>query len=177
DREISLTDLKDWLQISNKYPRYNNLKQWVIDPSIDEINEKSDLKVIYEPIKRGRRIVALKFTIQTKKNSIKTELNRPPFPHKNKYGKYVHLDKQNPRMSSSEYGNYAKDCLAILENFYSDLDTVTIEDLRNYWVFLETNASFRSKLGTKQDFLIELRKRGYKLVECELMQIDEKQID
>lgn len=74
-------------------------------------------------------------------------------------------------MSSAEWGNYAKDCLAILESFYSDLDAVTLEDLRNYWVFLETNASFRSKLGTKQDFLDELKKRGYKLVECEVVRL------
>lgn len=169
EREISLTDLKDWLQISDKYDRYNNFNQRVLTPAITEINEKSDLKVIYEQIKRGRRIVALKFTIQTKKNVIKTEQKRPPFPHKNKYGKFVKLDKQNPAMSSAEYGNYAKDCLAILENFYSDLDAVTLEDLRNYCVFLETNASFRSKLGTKKDFLEELNKRGYKLVDCELL--------
>ncbi|KGQ39873.1 replication protein [Gallibacterium anatis] len=170
-REIQLSDLKDWLQIPNKYPRYNSFREWVLEPAIAEINAKSDLLVNVEPIKRGRRIVALKFTIRTKRNAIRAELKRPPFPHKNKYGKFVKLDKQNPKMSSTEYGNYAKDCLAILENFYSDLDAVTLEDLRHYWVFLETNASFRSKLGTKKDFLEELRKRSYKLVDCELVEV------
>ncbi|MFC0324062.1 replication initiation protein, partial [Gallibacterium melopsittaci] len=176
-RDIELDKLKDWLQVSDKYSVFYDFKKRVLTTAIDEINKKSDLLVEYHLIKRGRKIVALKFTIQTKKNVIKTELKRPPFPHKNKYGKFVHLDKQNPRMSSAEYGNYAKDCLAILENFYSDLDAVTLDDLRHYWIFLETNASFRSKLGTKQDFLIELRKRGFKLVECELVKIDDKQID
>lgn len=172
EREIKLSELKDWLQIKDKYPAFKDLKKRVITPAINEINAKSDLLVNVEPIKRGRSIVALKFTIQTKKNVIKTEQKRPPFPHKNKYGKFVKLDKQNPAMSSAEYGNYAKDCLAILENFYSDLDAVTLEDLRNYCVFLETNASFRSKLGTKKDFLEELNKRGYKLVDCELVKLE-----
>ncbi|MEH8210460.1 replication initiation protein [Gallibacterium anatis] len=171
-REVSLVELKEWLQISDKYNRYNNFNQRVLNPAINEINEKSDLFVEVEPIKRGRSIVSLKFTIQTKKNVIKTEQKRPPFPHKNKYGKFVKLDKQNPAMSSAEYGNYAKDCLAILENFYSELATVTLEDLRNYCVFLETNASNRSKLGTKKDFLEELKKRGYKLVYCELVKLE-----
>lgn len=170
ESKILVEELRRILQVDNKYPEYGEFKRCVISKSLKDINEKSDLLVDIDPIKRGRSIYALKFTIRTKiKNTSKTEQKRPPFPHKNKYGKFVKLDKQNPRMSSAEYGNYAKDCLAILDNFYSDLDTVTLEDLRNYWVFLETNASFRSKLGTKKDFLEELNKRGYKLVDCELL--------
>ncbi|MEH8109270.1 replication initiation protein, partial [Gallibacterium anatis] len=72
-REVSLVELKEWLQISDKYNRYNNFNQRVLNPAINEINEKSDLFVEVEPIKRGRSIVSLKFTIQTKKNVIKTE--------------------------------------------------------------------------------------------------------
>lgn len=172
EREISLTDLKDWLQISDKYPRYNNLKQWVIDPSIDEINEKSDLKVIYEPVKRGRKIVGLKFTIKPKKETKTIKL-----PNKSSFGKYAKLDRQNPAMSSAEYAIYAHACLKVLDDFYEDIDDVTNEHLRNYWVFLAVNASHKSKLGSKQKMLEELRKRGFKLIDCELVKIDEKQID
>lgn len=176
-REISIDGLKDWLQIVNKYPRYNSLNEWVITPAVKEINEKSDLNVSYEPIKRGRKIIALKFTIKTKKFLCKKELKRPPFPHKNKYGKYVHLDKQNPAMSNAEYGNYAYDCLKILDEYYNKIDDVTPEDLRNYWVFLAVNASHKTHIGTKQNMLDELRKRRFKLVNCELIKLDENQID
>ena len=173
NRTINLEDLRDWLKIEDKYPEFKEFNRCVIKPAIKEINDKSDLLVSVEPIKRGRTIYALTFTIRTKiKNTSKTEQKRPPFPHKNKYGKFVKLDKQNPGMSSAEYGNYAKDCLAILDNFYSDLDAVTLEDVRNYLVFLETNASNRSKLGKKQDFIDEIAKRGYKLVNCELVKND-----
>ncbi|HED4445261.1 TPA: replication initiation protein [Pasteurella multocida] len=170
-RQTSVNDLKDWLQVSDKYPRYNSFNQRVLTPAIAEINAKSDLLVDVEPIKRGRTIVALKFTIKSKKSEVKTELKRPAFPHKNKYGKFVSLNKDNPKMSNAEYGNYAKDCLKILEDFYSDLADVTTEDLRNYWVFLTCNASFKSKLGKRSDFVNELQNRGYKIEKCELVKI------
>ena len=170
-RQTSVDELKDWLQVSDKYDRYNNFNQRVLTPAIDEINAKSDLLVSVEPIKRGRSIVSLKFTIKSKKSAVKIELKRPAFPHKNKYGKFVKLDTQNPKMSNAEYGNYARDCLKILEDFYSSLPDVTTEDLRHYWVFLTSNASFRSKLGKRSDFLNELQNRGYKIVNCELVKV------
>lgn len=180
NQEIEVDEIRRILMLDEKYKEFKVFKRDVLTPSINEINAKSDLFIDVKQIKCGRKIVALKFIIELKEKVVKAELEnnkRPPFPHKNKYGKFVKLDKQNPKMSSAEYGNYAKDCLAILDNFYSDLDTVTLEDLRNYWVFLEANASFRSKLGNKQKMLEELRKRGFKLVDCELVKIDKKQID
>lgn len=171
-RQTSVDDLKDWLQVSDKYDRYNNFNQRVLTPSIREINDKSDLLVDFEPVRRGRAIVALKFTINTKKTATNIVQKRSAFPHKNKYGKFVKLDKQNPGMSSSEYGNYAKDCLRILDDFYTKIEDVTVEDLRNYWVFLASNASFKSKLGKRSDFIDELNKRGYKLIACELVKLE-----
>ncbi|HFC0934937.1 TPA: RepB family plasmid replication initiator protein [Neisseria gonorrhoeae] len=170
-RQTSVEDIKSWLSISDKYPLFKDFKKRVLTPSINEINAKSDLLVDVEPIKRGRTIVALKFTIKSKKSAVKIEQKRPAFPHKNKYGKFVKLDTQNPKMSNAEYGNYARDCLKILEDFYSDLADVTTEDLRHYWVFLTSNASFRSKLGKWSDFLNELQNRGYKIVNCELVKV------
>lgn len=167
ERFITVEDLKKWLQLEEKYDRYNNLNQRVLTPALAEINEKSDLFVEYEPIKRGRKIVGVEFSI-THEKPVKT---RPSFPHKNKYGKFVKLDKQNPKMSNHEYGLWARDCLKILEEHYTDIAKVTDEDLRNYWVFLAGNDSNKSKLGTKEDFLNELKKRGYKIVECELVKI------
>ncbi|MDD0441774.1 replication initiation protein, partial [Shigella sonnei] len=53
-REITVEKLKEWLQVENKYPRFNSLNQRVLEPAITEINEKSDLVVEVEQIKRGR---------------------------------------------------------------------------------------------------------------------------
>ena len=166
-RYITIEDLKKWLQLEDKYNLWAELQRWVIKPSLNEINEKSDLFVEYEPMKKGRKVTGIEFSITYEKPVKK----RPAFPHKNKYGKFVKLDTQNPKMSNAEYGNYARDCLKILEDFYSYLPDVTTEDLRHYWVFLTSNASFRSKLGKRSDFLNELQNRGYKIVNCELVKV------
>ncbi|MFW9339059.1 replication initiation protein, partial [Glaesserella parasuis] len=79
--------------------------------------------------------------------AVKAELKRPPFPHKNKYGKFVTLNRQDPRMSNHEYGLWAKDCLKILEGFYQKIEDIPNEDLLFYWIFLTGNASNKSKLG------------------------------
>lgn len=170
-RQTSLDDLKDWLQVTGKYDLYANFRKWVLEPAISEINAKSDLLVDVEPIKRGRIIVALKFTIKSKKSTVKNEQKRPPFPHKNKYGQFVKLDRQNPKNSSHEYGLYARDCLKILESFYQKIEDIPNEDLLFYWIFLAGNASNTSKFGSKKAFSDELKKRGYKIKDCELEKI------
>ncbi len=173
-REITIDKLKAWLQVEDKYPAFFDFKKRVLTPAIAEINEKSDLFVEVEQIKRGRSIYALNFLISHKQQAVKKSeetVKRPAFPHKNKYGRFVKLDTQNPKMSSAEYGNYARDCLKILEDFYSDIADVTTDDLRHYWVFLTSNASFSSKLGKRSDFVSELQNRGYKIVNCELVEV------
>jgi len=72
-REITVEDLKKWLQVEENYPRWDNFKNRVLTPSIAEINEKSDLSVEVEQIKRGRAIHALHFTIKLKKAVQSTE--------------------------------------------------------------------------------------------------------
>lgn len=170
--KISVLELKGLLGISDKYPVFNDFKRYALAVGIKEINAKTNLSVNVKPIRTGRSITDLEFTIFDKSNSIEVKASRPKFPHKNKYGKYVHLDRKSPKMSSAEYGNYAVDCLKILEEHYKTLEDVTAEDLRNYWVFLSINASNRSKLGSKSTFIEELKKRGYKLVDCELVKLE-----
>lgn len=175
-RQTSIEDLKDWLQVTNKYSLYADFRKRVIEPAINEINAKSDLLVDAEPIKRGRTITALKFKIQVKKNVNKTEQKRRPFPHKNKFGKFVKLDKQNPKMSSHEYGEYARACLAQMEEDYKSfgftISDIPNEDLLHYWVFLTGNQSNKSSFGKRSDFVNELKNRGYKIVDCELVKLD-----
>lgn len=175
-RQTSVDDLKDWLQISDKYSLYANFRRRVIDPAIVEINAKSDLLVSVEPIKRGRTIVALKFTINVKKKAVKVEQKRRPFPHKNKFGKFVKLDKQNPGMSSHEYGEYAHACLAQMEADYKSfgftISDIPTEDLLHYWVFLTGNQSNKSSFGKRSDFVNELKNRGFKIVNCELVKLE-----
>ena len=176
-RQTPLNDLKEWLQVSDKYERYNNFNQRVLTPAIDEINAKSDLLVSVEPIKRGRSIVSLKFTNKSKKSAVKIEQKRPTFTHKNKYGSFVKFDAQNPKFSSHEYAIYAKDCLLKLDSFYEVIDDVPLDDLVHYAKFLAVNESHKSKFGKERDIWAELKKRGYKLSLYELVEIPKNQID
>lgn len=176
-RQTSVEDIKSWLSISDKYPLFKDFKKRVLTPSINEINAKSDLLVDVEPIKRGRTIVALKFTIKSKKSAVKIEQKRPAFPHKNKYGSFVKFDAQNPKFSSHEYAIYAKDCLLKLDSFYEVIDDVPLDDLVHYAKFLAVNESHKSKFGKERDIWAELKKRGYKLSLYELVDIPKNQID
>ena len=172
-REITVEKLKEWLQVEESYSRWNNFKARVLDPAISEINEKSDLFVEYEPIKKGRKVTGIEFSITYEKPVKK----RPAFPHKNKYGTFVKFNAQDPKFSSHEYSVYAKDCLKILDDFYSVLADVALEDLVFYAKFLAVNQSHKSKFGKERDIWTELKKRGYKLSQYELVEIPKNQID
>lgn len=63
-REIDLEELHWKLALHGKYPRVTSLRQWVIDPAVEEINAMSDLYVQYEQKKRGRTVAGFVFTIQ-----------------------------------------------------------------------------------------------------------------
>lgn len=172
-REITVEKLKEWLQVEESYSRWNNFKARVLDPAISEINEKSDLFVEYEPIKKGRKVTGIEFSITYEKPVKK----RPAFPHKNKYGTFVKFNAQDPKFSSHEYSVYAKDCLKILDDFYSVLADVELEDLVFYAKFLAVNQSHKSKFGKERDIWTELKNRGYKLSQYELVEIPKNQID
>ena len=63
---VSIEQLKDRLQIIDKYPAFANLKQKVIDVAIAEINELTDINISYELIKSGKKVVSVKFTFEFK---------------------------------------------------------------------------------------------------------------
>ena len=96
-RDITLENLKEWLQIADKYPEVRDFKKRVLTPAINEINAKSDLLVSYEPIKSGRKITGLHFKIKVKKSKL-TPPKYPPRPH--------------VRAGSHEEGVYFRACIA-----------------------------------------------------------------
>lgn len=67
ERVIYLNDFKSALGITDKYPEFKDLNKWVIKPAILELNQRSDLIIKFDTIKRGRTIAALVF--EFKQNS------------------------------------------------------------------------------------------------------------
>ncbi|MCO2575764.1 replication initiation protein, partial [Pseudomonas aeruginosa] len=66
-REVSLEDLRRWLQLEDRYPSIKDFKRWVLDPAVEQINEHSPLMVTWSQRKTGRRVTHLVFDYAPKK--------------------------------------------------------------------------------------------------------------
>ncbi len=67
ERIISLNDFKSALGLSSKYPLFKDLNKWVIKPAVNELNQRSDLIIKFETIKKGRTVTALSFAFKQNK--------------------------------------------------------------------------------------------------------------
>ncbi len=77
-RKIRLDELRNMLDLNNKYPLTADLKRWVIDTAIDELNEKSPITVSYNLLKTGRKFSHIELKFKPKgKNSDKTLKTAP----------------------------------------------------------------------------------------------------
>lgn len=66
--EVSLDDLRFTLGLlQNEYKTMSNFKAYVLDFSIKQINENTDISVTYTQNKKGRTIVGFKFDLKRKK--------------------------------------------------------------------------------------------------------------
>ena len=63
-RQISIEDFRFALDCTDIYQQMSELKRRVLMPALDEINNKSPLVVECKDIKKGRQIVAFKFTFK-----------------------------------------------------------------------------------------------------------------
>jgi len=66
ERYITLEKLRNLLELQNEYARFFNLKTRVIDPSIKDINETTNITVDWDVIKKGKVIIGLVFIFQEK---------------------------------------------------------------------------------------------------------------
>jgi len=63
---VDIDELRLRLGVAGKYPRWGNLRQWIILPVVSEINEHSDLHVTWKAERYGRRIDKIIFKIRKK---------------------------------------------------------------------------------------------------------------
>ena len=73
ERVIYLDDFKSALGISDKYPEFKVLNRDVIKPAIDELNQRSDLIIKFDTIKKGRTVAALVFEFK-QSNQLKMDI-------------------------------------------------------------------------------------------------------
>jgi plasmid replication initiation protein len=67
ERSFLLSELKEILQLGDKYSAYGHFKSKVLMPSVGEVNANTDLNISFEERKVGRSVVQLDFSIKPKK--------------------------------------------------------------------------------------------------------------
>ena len=68
ERTFTLEELRDKLGLENKYPKWINFRQRVLDHSQKELAEKTDITFEYEAIKKGRSVHKVRFKIKSNSN-------------------------------------------------------------------------------------------------------------
>lgn len=75
--KIHLDELREVLGLEYKYDATKDLRKWVIDTAVDEINEKSPYKVKYEMLKTGRKFTHLELRFKRKNITKNPQLRDP----------------------------------------------------------------------------------------------------
>ena len=77
--QIELSDFREKLGIdADEYVRMSDFKIRVLEPSIKQINEHTDIIVTYEQHKKGRTITGFSFRFKQKQQAKKIESKRDP---------------------------------------------------------------------------------------------------
>ena len=77
--QIEISEFRNRLGLlENEYTAMSDFKKRVLEPSIKQINEHTDITVTYEQHKKGRLISGFSFKLKRKQQTKKTETNRDP---------------------------------------------------------------------------------------------------
>ena len=79
--EMTIEHMRNWLCLDGKYPMYANFKKRVIEPVLNDLNNKRNdssfnLDVRFSEIKSGRKVAAIEFVITKLKGSEVTAENK-----------------------------------------------------------------------------------------------------
>ena len=144
--KVSLDDLRYALALFEKYEATKDLRKWVIDTAVNEINEKTPYKVSYELIKSGRKFthLELKFKLKAepKKVTVLRDQNTPDLFHK---------------MSDSQINTYS----SILSKLHSISDLADNKDYSAFAVWIS------NILRDPQSVRAETAKRIFKALQTE----------
>lgn len=68
NKTFEIDELKHLLMVSNikSYNNFKDFRRFVLEKALQEINRLTDLKISYETITKGRKVVKVKFIIQRK---------------------------------------------------------------------------------------------------------------
>ena len=67
ERFITIENLQELFELKGRYKRFFDFKRRIIIPSIFEINEKTDIRVEWDVIKKGTSISGIIFVFEKEK--------------------------------------------------------------------------------------------------------------
>lgn len=70
ERVISLDEMREKFELKDKYSNFKDFRVNVLEVAAREVNAKTDILFDWRPIKEGRKVVAIHFTIESNKPSI-----------------------------------------------------------------------------------------------------------
>lgn len=123
--ELDLEWMKSRAGLENKYEDWRDFAKFAIKPAIEKINVNTDLSVIYEPIKKGRKVTAVKFVYVVETEPTHSKPLRPRLMRRPKVLKGSH-----------EEGVWIRKNLALLLDYETKLKAydaeakLTLPDLR-----------------------------------------------
>jgi len=107
ERSFVLTDLRKLLGIKeDEYKLYADFRRKVLEHSIKEINEKTDLRLSYETEKRGRGVNKIKFLINSKGEKQKALPGLEAISNKQLYEDLIKKFNQHPSQAREYLKTY-----------------------------------------------------------------------
>jgi plasmid replication initiation protein len=149
---LEINWMKTQSQLNGQYPIWKDFKNRVIEPAIDKINSNTDLSVIYEPLKKGRKIYAIKFNFINETESTGIKPIRPRLYRRPKVLKGSH-----------EEGLWMRKNLKLLLQYKTELELydpkalLNISDLKKIIEYSSNGSSL-----IHQEANLELKKRTLK---------------
>jgi plasmid replication initiation protein len=62
-RQMSVEQLRRWLDCVDSFRRFSEFERWVIAPAVQQLNERTDLRIRYDKASSGRHVTHLEFVI------------------------------------------------------------------------------------------------------------------
>ena len=136
-KAIEVTLALDWMRekagLQGKYEDYRDFRQKLLEPTLARINANTDISVIWEPIKKGRTVVSIKFSYVDESSHEASKPLRPKFPR-----------RPRATVGSDLEGEWARRCINIMEQYRERLATydrnekVPLTDVRKLAAWYKT---------------------------------------
>jgi plasmid replication initiation protein len=144
--EIPLDELRKMVGATDKYLEYHNFKKRVLAPAEKEIAEKTDLSFKYKEVKRGRKVVAIRFFIRERRVDGKGNMLEIPYGKDSSdtlYSQFLsRLEKHHQSISQKGFAKIALLAQKVFgEGWFDELtkmtdDILAREDIREPLAFL-----------------------------------------